>query len=551
MLASIPHMETLRSLPRNPDVVTRHPSAEDLDAAQQLISSAQAGREHPLDRHYTDDGSRNPEAIGPQSHHEGDYPIVQTSETSTNGHYIEKTSPKSQKDTSFLGHSCSNCGTKSTPLWRRSPTGAMICNACGLYLKARNVARPTKRNRTQASPEAYFPQNQPVGSHLDPVGGGNEGCGGSSGSCPGGGNCNGTGGAEGCDGCPAYNNRVYKSTARGNVAAHALNRAAIPESVPPPQEPEAPARNGGQPEGNMLVACQNCGTTVTPLWRRDENGHPICNACGLYYKLHGSYRPTTMKKTIIKRRKRVVPALRENSPTAATHSSHGSSASPEAASPATLAYSHDEHHRYYSSEPVDHFHRISPAAQRPFGFAPLPVDFTGFNAGAVSLPHHPPPPRLLEPGHPPISQFGRRSISPNSSGNPKKRTLAETNADVGAVPSTLEAGSNQLPPIVSSANPPAPARLSSISSILNHAHTRDEARLDPSLAALSRQQQAQPHHSQPSPLPSAQAASQPLPSISNVENLVEDRRAKLQREAEEMREQLRAKERELAELANQ
>jgi hypothetical protein len=36
-----------------------------------------------------------------------------------------------------------------------------------------------------------------------------------------------------------------------------------------------------------------------------------------------------------------------------------------------------------------------------------------------------------------------------------------------------------------------------------------------------------------------------------MDNHVEDRRAKLQREAEEMREQLRAKERELAELAGQ
>jgi len=33
--------------------------------------------------------------------------------------------------------------------------------------------------------------------------------------------------------------------------------------------------------------CANCHTTTTTLWRRDVNGEPICNACGLYYKLHG------------------------------------------------------------------------------------------------------------------------------------------------------------------------------------------------------------------------------------------------------------------------
>ncbi|KAM3579797.1 Suppressor of ferric uptake 1 [Umbelopsis sp. WA50703] len=52
------------------------------------------------------------------------------------------------------------------------------------------------------------------------------------------------------------------------------------------------------------LKCHNCGTTNTPLWRRDEGGNTICNACGLYYKLHHIHRPITMKKAVIKRRKR-------------------------------------------------------------------------------------------------------------------------------------------------------------------------------------------------------------------------------------------------------
>nr|CDS33351.1 GATA transcription factor GATAc [Hymenolepis microstoma] len=50
--------------------------------------------------------------------------------------------------------------------------------------------------------------------------------------------------------------------------------------------------------------CSNCQTSKTSLWRRAPEGDVVCNACGLYRKMHGRQRPLTMRKDSIQTRKR-------------------------------------------------------------------------------------------------------------------------------------------------------------------------------------------------------------------------------------------------------
>ncbi|KJZ75760.1 hypothetical protein HIM_04917 [Hirsutella minnesotensis 3608] len=59
-----------------------------------------------------------------------------------------------------------------------------------------------------------------------------------------------------------------------------------------------------QSDGSQPITCTNCFTQTTPLWRRNPEGQPLCNACGLFLKLHGVVRPLSLKTDVIKKRNR-------------------------------------------------------------------------------------------------------------------------------------------------------------------------------------------------------------------------------------------------------
>ncbi|KHN98758.1 nitrogen response regulator [Metarhizium album ARSEF 1941] len=61
---------------------------------------------------------------------------------------------------------------------------------------------------------------------------------------------------------------------------------------------------GSQNDGGAPTTCTNCFTQTTPLWRRNPEGQPLCNACGLFLKLHGVVRPLSLKTDVIKKRNR-------------------------------------------------------------------------------------------------------------------------------------------------------------------------------------------------------------------------------------------------------
>ncbi|KAI9016510.1 hypothetical protein CLU79DRAFT_315279 [Phycomyces nitens] len=91
------------------------------------------------------------------------------------------------------------------------------------------------------------------------------------------------------------------------------NASPSPDHFPKPHSPQSSAcsvKSNDEPplkqkmQTQSKTTCTNCKTTTTPLWRRDAQGMPLCNACGLFLKLHGVVRPLSLKTDIIKKRNR-------------------------------------------------------------------------------------------------------------------------------------------------------------------------------------------------------------------------------------------------------
>jgi len=227
---------------------------------------------------------------------------------------------------------CFNCGIKNTPLWRRTPDRMhSLCNACGLYFKQYHVHRPLHIiHKTRTSSAKSYPYILPATREEDE---GDEGedieedtdiimenySDISSSDHLIGQESNGEEAAPEASiksptSTPTPSTPLFSTLISNENTSPLINinppvlqtTTPIPSpTIPPASLPSAPINPSSiAAMADIQIQCANCGQTQTPLWRKNDKGQPLCNACGLYAKLHNRDRPIAMRKSKIQRRRR-------------------------------------------------------------------------------------------------------------------------------------------------------------------------------------------------------------------------------------------------------
>jgi len=62
---------------------------------------------------------------------------------------LNQSSNNSSNTSGVIPKYCAYCGTRDTPMWRRGPEGAHLCNACGVKWKSGKILTPMILQRTQ------------------------------------------------------------------------------------------------------------------------------------------------------------------------------------------------------------------------------------------------------------------------------------------------------------------------------------------------------------------------------------------------------------------
>ncbi|KAG0216080.1 putative electron transfer flavoprotein subunit [Mortierella sp. GBA30] len=177
-----------------------------------------------------------------------------------------KPSKAAIKAAAGMGVRCQNCGVTVTPLWRRSADNEPLCNACGLYHKLHAMHRPKHLQ-------------QSLTTH------------------------------SGAGSAALMNKGFFKNGGRSlnqTATLHAQEQGSESMTTDEGQDSSDAQQQqaSSTSAGGLQPTCTNCKTTMTPLWRKDDAGEILCNACGLYYKLHHVHRPISLKRNVIRRRSR-------------------------------------------------------------------------------------------------------------------------------------------------------------------------------------------------------------------------------------------------------